>query len=59
MQEPTQIDEVVDGVSRAAEAIKVGHGMNPDTDMGPLVSSEQFDRVTGYLKIGAEQEPAR
>ncbi|MEA2222379.1 MAG: phenylacetaldehyde dehydrogenase [Solirubrobacteraceae bacterium] len=48
-------DEVVDGVSRAAQAIKVGHGMSADTDMGPLVSSEQFDRVTGYLKIGAEE----
>ncbi|MDA0162245.1 aldehyde dehydrogenase family protein [Solirubrobacter ginsenosidimutans] len=48
-------DEVVEGVSRAAEAIKVGHGMSPDTEMGPLVSSEQFDRVTGYLKIGAEE----
>ncbi|HEX4467167.1 MAG TPA: aldehyde dehydrogenase family protein [Solirubrobacteraceae bacterium] len=48
-------DQVVDGVSRAAEAIKVGHGMSPDTEMGPLVSSEQFDRVTGYLKIGTDQ----
>lgn len=35
--------------------VQVGHGMQPDTEMGPLVSSEQFDRVTGYLKIGAEQ----
>ena len=51
-------DEVVDGVSKAARAIKVGHGMQPDTEMGPLVSSEQFDRVSGYLKIG-EDEGAR
>jgi phenylacetaldehyde dehydrogenase len=50
-----RFDEVVEGVSRAAEAIKIGHGMNPDTEMGPLVSSEQFDRVTNYLKIGAEE----
>jgi phenylacetaldehyde dehydrogenase len=48
-------DEVVDGVSRAAQGIKVGHGMSADTEMGPLVSSEQFDRVTGHLKIGAEE----
>jgi phenylacetaldehyde dehydrogenase len=48
-------DEVVDGVSKAAQSIVVGHGMQPDTEMGPLVSSEQFDRVTGYLKIGAEE----
>ncbi|GAC1321815.1 MAG: aldehyde dehydrogenase DhaS [Thermoleophilaceae bacterium] len=50
-----RFDEVVEGVSRAAEAIKVGHGMDPETEMGPLVSSEQFDRVTNYLKIGAEE----
>ncbi len=51
----TLFDEVVEGVSRAAEGIKVGHGMSPDTEMGPLVSSEQWDRVTDYLKIGAEE----
>ncbi|HSO98429.1 MAG TPA: aldehyde dehydrogenase family protein [Solirubrobacteraceae bacterium] len=50
-----RFDEVVEGVSRAAEAIKVGHGLSPDTEMGPLVSSEQFDRVTNYLKIGTEE----
>ncbi|MCW3041370.1 MAG: Betaine-aldehyde dehydrogenase [Solirubrobacterales bacterium] len=48
-------DEVVEGVSKAAEAIKVGHGLDPETEMGPLVSSEQFDRVTNYLKVGPEQ----
>jgi phenylacetaldehyde dehydrogenase len=48
-------DEVVEGVSRAAEGIKVGYGMNADTEMGPLVSSEQFDRVTGYLKISTDE----
>jgi phenylacetaldehyde dehydrogenase len=48
-------DEVVDGVTKAAENIKVGHGLQPDTEMGPLVSTEQFDRVTNYLKIGADQ----
>jgi phenylacetaldehyde dehydrogenase len=48
-------DEVVDGVANVAAAIKVGHGLDPETEMGPLVSSEQFDRVTGYLKVGREQ----
>ncbi len=48
-------DEVVDGVTKAAENIKVGHGLQPDTEMGPLVSTEQFERVTNYLKIGSDQ----
>jgi phenylacetaldehyde dehydrogenase len=48
-------DQVVEGISTAAKAIKVGHGMDSDTEMGPLVSQEQFDRVTGFLTRGAEQ----
>ncbi|MTD46015.1 aldehyde dehydrogenase family protein [Conexibacter sp. W3-3-2] len=53
-----QFDRVVEGLSAAASAIKVGHGLDPETEMGPLVSQEQFDRVTGYLAKG-EQEGNR
>jgi phenylacetaldehyde dehydrogenase len=48
-------DQVVEGVSNAARNIKVGYGLDADTEMGPLVSQEQFDRVTGYLKKGQEE----
>jgi phenylacetaldehyde dehydrogenase len=48
-------DQVVEGVSNAAKAIKIGHGMDADTEMGPLVSQEQFDKVTGYLTRGPEE----
>jgi phenylacetaldehyde dehydrogenase len=48
-------DEVVAGVADIASKIKVGSGLDPSTEMGPLVSSEQFDRVTGYIKSGREQ----
>jgi phenylacetaldehyde dehydrogenase len=47
-----QFDRVVDGVSTAAKNIKIGHGLDADTEMGPLVSQDQFDRVTGYLNRG-------
>jgi phenylacetaldehyde dehydrogenase len=50
-----QFDRVVDGVSDAAKNIKVGRGLDADTDMGPLVSQEQFERVTGYLNRGASE----
>ena len=30
-------------------------GIDPDTEMGPLVSEEQFDRVLGYLEAGRER----
>ena len=48
-------DKVVAGVVEQAKAIKVGPGLDPSTQMGPLVSSEQFDRVCGYLKSGLSQ----
>src|ERR1019366_562736 len=42
-------DQVVEGVAEHARNIKVGSGLDPDTQMGPLVSEEQMNRVCGYL----------
>jgi phenylacetaldehyde dehydrogenase len=47
-----RFDEVVEGVAQIAKSIKLGPGMEPDTQMGPLVSDEQLSRVTGYLESG-------
>jgi phenylacetaldehyde dehydrogenase len=45
-------DEVVEGIAGEARKIKVGNGLESDTTMGPLVSREQLDRVTGYIDSG-------
>jgi phenylacetaldehyde dehydrogenase len=50
--ENKSFDKVVDGVSQIASKIRVGPGMEPATDMGPLVSEEQMNRVCGYLESG-------
>src|SRR5450432_1521308 len=50
--ERAAFDQVVDGVADHARNIKVGPGMEPDTQMGPLVSEEQLQRVCNYLEIG-------
>jgi phenylacetaldehyde dehydrogenase len=50
--ERQNFDRVVEGVTEAAKNIKVGPGTDADTEMGPLVSEEQFQRVTGYLSSG-------
>jgi phenylacetaldehyde dehydrogenase len=47
-----RFDEVVEGVAEIAKSIKLGPGMEADTQMGPLVSAEQLQRVTGYLDSG-------
>jgi phenylacetaldehyde dehydrogenase len=45
-------EKVVEGISEKAKKIKVGSGLEPDTEMGPLVSQEQLNRVCGYLESG-------
>ena len=47
-----RFDEVVDGVAEIAKSIKMGPGMEPGTQMGPLVSEEQLRLVTGFLESG-------
>ncbi len=48
-------DEVLGGVSAIAGKIRVGSGLDPQTQMGPLVSDEQFRRVTGYIESGLKE----
>ncbi len=51
----TRFDEVVSGVADIAKSIKLGSGLEAGTQMGPLVSEEQFQRVSGYLESGREE----
>src|SRR5262245_58563204 len=48
-------DDVVGGVSEIAKGIKVAPGMEPESEMGPLISDEQFEKVLGYLDSGKQQ----
>jgi phenylacetaldehyde dehydrogenase len=45
-------DDVVDGITEQAKQIKLGPGLVQDSQMGPLVSQEQMERVTGYIQSG-------
>jgi phenylacetaldehyde dehydrogenase len=53
--EKSIFDKVVEGVAADAKKIKVGPGMDPATQMGPLVSDEQQRRVLGYLEAGLSE----
>src|SRR3954454_2195414 len=48
-------DEVTERLADYAREAKVGPGLNPDTQLGPLVSQEQFDRVKGYIDSGVQE----
>lgn len=51
-------DEVVAGVARFAAALRLGPGLGGETDLGPLVSRAQLERVSGYVE-GARADGAR
>jgi phenylacetaldehyde dehydrogenase len=50
--EDKQFDNVVDGVSKIASSLRIGPGMDTSTQIGPLISQQQLNRVCGYLESG-------
>jgi acyl-CoA reductase-like NAD-dependent aldehyde dehydrogenase len=48
-------DEVVQRVRKIADALKLGPGMKDDTQMGPVVSRGQQERVLEYIEQGKEE----
>ncbi|WP_265945057.1 aldehyde dehydrogenase family protein [Dechloromonas sp. A34] len=48
-------DRVVADLADQARALKIGHGLDPLAQMGPLVSQEQMERVCSYIDIGRQQ----
>jgi acyl-CoA reductase-like NAD-dependent aldehyde dehydrogenase len=50
-----QYDEVVAGLAEQAKKARVGPGLDPSTQLGPVVSAEQHERVLGYIEAGREE----
>lgn len=48
-------EEFVAALVARARAIRVGPGLDPDSQMGPLVSQEQLAKVEKYVAIGVEE----
>lgn len=48
-------DNVVADVAQIADSMQLGSGLDPNAQMGPLVSQEQLDRVCGYIDIGRQE----
>ncbi|SEP10435.1 aldehyde dehydrogenase family protein [Trujillonella endophytica] len=48
-------EEFVEGASDFARSLRVGNSLDPETRIGPLVSAEQLERVTGYLDLGLRE----
>ena len=48
-------EEFVQRVAAFAKTLRVGDPLDPDTQLGPVVSAEQLSRITSYLEIGKKQ----
>lgn len=51
-------DEVIEKIKAVAEGIKLGISLDPQTQMGPVISEIQQQRIMNYIDIG-KQEGAR
>jgi acyl-CoA reductase-like NAD-dependent aldehyde dehydrogenase len=50
-----QFDEVVSALADRAGKSRLGHGLEPGTQIGPVVSKEQHERVLNYIAVGREE----
>jgi aldehyde dehydrogenase (NAD+) len=48
-------DELVDALTSTFSQVRVGDPFDPETQMGPLASERQRDRVLGYIEKGAHE----
>jgi aldehyde dehydrogenase (NAD+) len=48
-------DEFVGRVAEFGKKLNVGNGLDPNTQIGPLVSQQQLARVSDYLEIGRKE----
>ena len=48
-------DKLVDELSKKVEALKIGPGMDKNSEMGPLVTKEHLERVRGYVDLGIKE----
>ncbi|MGW5570311.1 aldehyde dehydrogenase family protein [Nocardia thailandica] len=48
-------DEFVSRMAEFTKTIRVGDGLDPTSQLGPLISRRQLDRVLGYIDIGSSE----
>ena len=48
-------DELVEKLSKKVEALKVGPGLDKNSEMGPLVTKEHLEKVKGYVDLGVKE----
>ena len=49
------LDEMLERIQTIAEGITIGDQLDPATEMGPLISRQQYDKVVDYLDMGRKE----
>jgi malonate-semialdehyde dehydrogenase (acetylating)/methylmalonate-semialdehyde dehydrogenase len=48
-------DRIVPLLAERAKALKVGNGLRPEVEMGPIVTREAKERIVGYIATGVDE----
>lgn len=48
-------DEFVGRVAEHARKLRIGHGIDPETEIGPIISARQSEKIEGYLGAGVQE----
>ncbi|MBN1394026.1 MAG: aldehyde dehydrogenase family protein [Pirellulales bacterium] len=52
-------DKMLEKIAKRAAKLRLGPGVDPTTDVGPLVNESQFKKVMEYIRVGKEEDKAR
>lgn len=48
-------DKIVPRLAERARVLKIGNGMQPGTEMGPIITREAVERIENYIQIGIDE----
>jgi len=48
-------DEALEAIRKVATGMKIGPGLDPESEVGPVVSRAQFDSIMNYIQIGLDE----
>jgi aldehyde dehydrogenase (NAD+) len=48
-------DDLVEGLVEGIRTLVVGDGLDPDSNVGPIINAKQLDRVHSYTRIGIDE----
>jgi len=48
-------DQIVPALASRAKALKINHGMDPEAEIGPVVTRQALERIEKYIRLGVEE----